>query len=136
MFDGRLKRCKGTPLFSSAPRWCDPSEMRRGRKKINEMKKIVMALVLMPLMALAYETEIVDGIEWKYTISDGKATVGDGWSSAISSSTTGAITIPSTLGGCPVTSIGVGRLRNAPPIVSFWLRRGMPSAFYSIRVEK
>ena len=71
------------------------------------MKKLLMALVLLPLMAAA-ETEVVDGIEWTYAIIGDKAQVGDGLSTnpAIPSSTVGAITIPSTLGGYPVTSIG------------------------------
>lgn len=65
-----------------------------------------MALVLLPLMVLA-ETEVVDGITWTYTINDGKAEVRSGYySSAIPSTTTGAISIPLVLGGKPVTSIG------------------------------
>lgn len=47
------------------------------------------------------ETETVDGIPWTYTVSGGVATVG-----GIPASTTGAIAIPSALGGCPVTGIG------------------------------
>ncbi|MCQ2570601.1 MAG: leucine-rich repeat domain-containing protein, partial [Limosilactobacillus sp.] len=52
--------------------------------------------------------EVVDGVEWTYTINNGAAQVGTGlWEGqAIPASTTGAITIPSILGGCPVTSIG------------------------------
>ena len=65
------------------------------------MKKLLMLLVLAPLMALA-DTEIVDGIEWTYSIVGETAQV-DGASPA-----TGAITIPSNLGGRPVTSIGDG----------------------------
>ena len=54
------------------------------------------------------ETETVDGITWTYKVSYGKAEIYSGGSStpAIPSSTKGAITIPSTLGGYPVTSIG------------------------------
>ena len=54
------------------------------------------------------ETETVNGITWTYTVSDGKATVGGGSDStpAVSTATTGAITIPFSLGGYPVTSIG------------------------------
>lgn len=70
------------------------------------MKKLFVALVLMPLMAFA-ETETVNGITWNYTIIDGKAQIGKGSSyRVISSDTVGAITIPSMLGKCPVTSIG------------------------------
>ena len=65
------------------------------------MKKLLMMLVLMPLMGLA-DKETVDGIEWTYTVKDGKARIEEG----LSQSATGSITIPSMLGGCPVTSIG------------------------------
>ena len=59
------------------------------------------------------ETETIDGITWKYTVSNGEVAIygsGYAWNgntikTAISSSTSGAITIPSTLGGYPVTSI-------------------------------
>ena len=58
-------------------------------------------------------TQIVDGVAWTYSVNDGKAQIRQQrgsvrmglWVPAISASTTGAITIPSTLGGCPVTSI-------------------------------
>ena len=51
-------------------------------------------------------TEIVNGIEWKYRVSHGKAEIGNGSTAAIKKSTTGAITIPFKLGGYPVTGIG------------------------------
>jgi len=40
-------------------------------------KKLLLMLILMPMMVLA-DKETVDGIEWSYTVSDGKATVGSG----------------------------------------------------------
>ena len=59
--------------------------------------------------------EMVDGINWTYTTSGGAATVGDCYYSedlskffgtrAVPQSTTGAISIPAKLGGCPVTGI-------------------------------
>ena len=66
------------------------------------MMKLLMVMVLLPLMALA-DMEIVNGVEWAFTISGGKATVG-----GVPCETSGAIEIPSALGGCPVTSIGGG----------------------------
>ena len=51
-------------------------------------------------MALSCKA-MVDGVEWSYIIIDGQAHV----DYASSSNETGAITIPSILGGCPVTSI-------------------------------
>ena len=52
--------------------------------------------------------EVVDGIEWNFVISDGEASLGLGTSSvpAISTNTAGAITVPATLGGVPVTAVG------------------------------
>ena len=63
------------------------------------MKKLMMALVLMPVMALA-DTEKVEGVTWSYTVADGNATV-EG-----ANPSSGALIIPPTLGSCPVTSIG------------------------------
>ena len=57
----------------------------------------------MPLMA---DTETVNGITWMYQVSGGEAVIYNNGSAAIPSSTTGAIAIPSSLGGYPVTSIG------------------------------
>ena len=56
--------------------------------------------------SLFADTEDVDGIVWTYSVIDGKAVIQNGRSPAIPASTTGAITIPSSLGGCPVSSIG------------------------------
>lgn len=69
---------------------------------------LLMAIIAMQVVAGWAETEVVNGIEWTYTITDGKASVGGGSSSktAVSKTTSGGITIPSTLGGYPVTSIG------------------------------
>ena len=51
--------------------------------------------------------ERVDGISWRYRIVDGEAEVCDeAGGKAINESTSGAITIPCELAGCPVTSIG------------------------------
>ena len=49
---------------------------------------------------------------WNYTLNGGNATIGDGsWNggsaTTLGTSLSGAITIPSTLGGYPVTGIGL-----------------------------
>ena len=54
---------------------------------------------------LVVGTEIVNGIEWTYRVSDGKVAIGNGNSAAIKKSTTGAITIPTKLGGYPVVRV-------------------------------
>ena len=75
------------------------------------MKRKLAAMFLAAGAALGAwaDTETVGGIVWNYTVSDGKAQVGIGGNSgtrAVLTSTTGEITIPSTLGGNPVTSVG------------------------------
>ena len=67
-----------------------------------------LALFLSCINCLLADSENINGITWTYTISNGEASVGSGSSSntAIPKSTGGTITIPSSLGGCPVTSIG------------------------------
>ncbi len=55
------------------------------------------------------ETEAINGITWTYEVSHGKASLGGGYSEkpAVPTSTKGAITIPSKLGGYAVTTIDV-----------------------------
>lgn len=66
------------------------------------MKKTIIAICIFAVSFCALAaTEIVDGITWNYTVEDGKASI-----TSIPKSTAGAVTIPSTLGGYPVTSIG------------------------------
>ena len=78
----------------------------------------VFAAALCPLASNA-DTETVDGVEWTYQVQDGKAIVGFyevvtnelGYICqatvlpAISTNSVGVVTIPSTLGGCPVKGI-------------------------------
>jgi hypothetical protein len=79
---------------------------------VNEEMKIIRTILVAAVVILATsvqaEVETVNGIAWTYSVADGKASIGSGlWGEpAISRSTSGAITVPSTLGGCPVTSIG------------------------------
>ena len=67
------------------------------------MKKLLMALALLPLMA-AGDVEIVDGIEWTYGCF-GDATLGDQASVMGAKPASGALVIPAELGGHPVTRI-------------------------------
>ena len=70
-------------------------------------KTLLTAVVLTITFCAEADTETVDGIEWTYFLKDGKASLGDGcYTRAIPKSTSGAITIPATLGGYPVTHIG------------------------------
>ena len=68
----------------------------------------VAALAVGGAMGDTWWTDPSTGIKWTYTVSNGKASLGGGSTSstAVPGSTTGALSIPSTLGGYPVTSIG------------------------------
>ena len=87
------------------------------------MKKLLLIMVLMPMMAWAYETwkDPSTGIEWKYVISEGAAHLygareyvvdnfnkpgHDEYTTAIPPATTGEVKIPSVFNGYSVTSIG------------------------------
>lgn len=80
--------------------------------KINSAVFAVIMLYALPSFALSQN---VNGVVWQYTVSNRKATIGGipeyatsepTSSTAIPSSTSGAITIPSQLGGYTVTAIG------------------------------
>ncbi len=73
------------------------------------MKRLLAMLVLsMSVSALADTwTDPDTGYTWTYRINGDTAEIYGGWSvPAISPSPTGSVTIPSTLGGKPITSIG------------------------------
>ncbi len=65
------------------------------------------AAMLFAANAAFAATETVNGVEWTYSVSSGGATLGGGSSStpAIPKATSGAVEIPSELGGVPVTTI-------------------------------
>ncbi len=62
---------------------------------------IIVGLVVCCASSVSALTEVASGIEWTYEVSNDEASV-----EGIPSSTTGKVVIPSTLGGCKVTSIG------------------------------
>jgi len=87
--------------------------------------------VSLPIFAV---TETVDGITWRYQVSNGKAEIYNNDLAAIPTSTTGAITIPATLGGYPITSIGSYAFRNCSGLTSVTIPGSVTSigsyAFY------
>ena len=97
-----------------------------------EMKKFLMTLALLPLVSMA-KTEAVGGIEWTYTMSDGKVLLGTGSGStyggptAVSSSVIGPIMIPSELGGEPVAIIGMFAFYRCNGITSVSIPSGVMS---------
>ena len=86
-------------------------------KTVNRIFVIVILLVSLSGFAL---TETVNGITWTYTVSNGEVSLGGGSPSAtaVPISTSGAISIPSTLGGYSVTRIDDG---------AFWDRSRLTS---------
>ncbi len=67
----------------------------------------VAFIVMLASCTVRAYVEEVNGIEWNYIVSAGQASIfNPSYSSAIPQTTTGAIVIPPTLGGYPVTSIG------------------------------
>ena len=77
---------------------------------IGEMNVLLPRLWLLsiPLAALPLcaETTEANGYTWAYRIADDTAEICNGYDAAVSPSPTGAVSIPSTLDGYPVTSIG------------------------------
>ena len=77
------------------------------------MKKAIMAIAALAATMVALTahaatwTDPVTGITWTYTVRNDKVLVGGGSYStpAVPKTTTGTITVPSTLGGKPVTSL-------------------------------
>ena len=78
---------------------------RKGTKVNMKRMLVVTAVVAMAFGSWA-DTETVDGYMWTYRINGATAEICNGYSAAISPSPTGTVTIPATLGGKPVTSIG------------------------------
>lgn len=87
---------------------------------------LIGVIIIIPIHAQAYQTEIVNGIEWKYeNAGSGCKIYGDGdtvyntpRATAIPQSTVGDIVIPSTLGGRQVTSIMNFAFANCTKITS------------------
>ena len=71
------------------------------KKLLSIILVAVLLITAMPLGAFEFKVGAATEGYYTYTVSNGKATITD-----CSTSISGAITIPSTLGGYPVTSIG------------------------------
>ena len=89
------------------------------------------AAFLMAATGALANTATVNGITWTYTVSNGKVTLGTDqtWESGrcVSTTTAGAISIPSTLGGYPVTRIGKYAFYGCKSITSVIIPNGVTS---------
>ena len=85
------------------------------------MKKLVtiMVVALMSISAWAL-TEVVNGITWNYSVSNGKATINQ-------TKISGEVVIPSTLSGCPVTSIVGYAFEGCSGLTSITIPEGVTS---------
>ena len=94
------------------------------------MKQILPFLFSVMAASLFALTQTVDGITWTYSISDGAAMI-----TSIPTDTAGDVTIPSSLGGYPVTSIGERAFYSRSLLTSVEIPEGVTTigdyAFYS-----
>ena len=95
-------------------------------------KTVTLVAALFSFAAVFADTETVNGVTYTYSISDGEATIeardewGNFWS-AIPSSTSGELVVPSTLGGCPVTTIGEGTFYDCSSLASVTIPNSVTS---------
>ena len=101
--------------------------------RLNRMKAVLLAAVVaagMPAVAAVYPSDLryetVDGISWSYVVEDGEAKVTN-WNMnpAVPSATTGAVAVPDTLGGFPVTVIGSYAFFQVSGITSLTIPEGV-----------
>ena len=79
------------------------------------MKKIILSVILVitAFMCFTFSASAEKDGYYTYSVSDGKATITD-----VSSSISGAVNVPATLGGYKVTSIGYSAFEGCTNITS------------------
>ena len=98
------------------------------KHKIFKTLFVVVAATMTFCAEADTHTRMVNGIRWTYSVENGKASLESGYfTRAIPESTSGAITIPSTLGGYPVTSIGDGAFWGCSSLASVTIPNSVTS---------
>ena len=69
------------------------------------MKKMIMVFAVVSACCGWAATEMVDGITWTYTVSNGEAVIGNGSGAALASQHSGEVSVPSILGNHPVSVV-------------------------------
>ena len=112
--------------------------MRNDKKMKKNLKMFIMCGVIFAAMQLMADTwtDPDTGYTWTYRINGDTAEIyKDYYSAAISPSPTGELTVPSTLGGRPVTSIGYSAFYDCSGLTSVTIPDGVTSigrdAFYN-----
>ena len=102
---------------------------------MNMKRMLVVAYAVAVAFGAWADTETVGGYTWTYRIKGDTAEIYNNGYKAISPEPTGTVTIPSTLGGKPVTSIGSSAFSGCGGMTSVTIPFGVTSidshAFYS-----
>ena len=106
-------------------------------KKLNGRggRFVLLAAALSVAWGLRADTATVDGYTYTYSVTDGKVTIGTGETvkTAVSPKPTGRLTVPSELGGYPVTGLGESAFYNCTGLTDVTIPNGVthigPRAF-------
>lgn len=94
------------------------------------IRNVILVVFTCLFLLCSAESEIVNGYTWTYRINGETVEIYKGYSAAaISPSPTGAVIIPSTLGGKPVTSIGSYAFRGCSGLTSMTIPDSVTSKF-------
>lgn len=95
------------------------------KKKLYWILLLLIAAALTMVCSMHWtSTEVVDGVEWKYKTFKDK---GEKCAMIVSGVKLGAMTIPSTLGGCPVKSICADAFKECLAMTSVTIPEGVTS---------
>ena len=101
-----IERVEDVRLGEASRRAASPKKQLERKKKMSKKLTMMLAMAVAVAIGARAATETAGGYTWTYQINGDTAEIYNKYSAAISPSPTGAVTIPSTLGGKPVTSIG------------------------------